>query len=94
MIPIFHQLRIVKMPADRCKQCSTGLQNNTCNTNNPTAVRGTEEEKDLSLLSFDHDTSASLKLPFMENENDREIDLLYYDWSDISNFEDVDKMFR
>ncbi|RWW04621.1 hypothetical protein GW17_00032139, partial [Ensete ventricosum] len=48
---------------------------------------------DICQVSFDNNTTADSKLTFLENDNDRENDLLYYDWSDISNFEDVDTMF-
>ncbi|KAJ8478324.1 hypothetical protein OPV22_022051 [Ensete ventricosum] len=72
-----------------------GLDNNTCSTSYPIgASRGTAEEMDICQVSFDNNTTADSKLTFLENDNDRENDLLYYDWSDISNFEDVDTMFR
>ena len=72
-----------------------GLQSKTCSTSNLIGVsRGAEEDIDICQLSFDNNTSANSKLTFLENDNDQEKDLLYYDWSDISNFEDFDKMFR
>lgn len=72
-----------------------GLDSNTCSTSYSIgASRGTVEEIGICQLSFDNNTTADSKLTFLENDNDRETDLLYYDWSDISNFEDVDTMFR
>ncbi|CAL9117526.1 unnamed protein product [Musa textilis] len=72
-----------------------GLDSNTCSTSYPIgASRGTVEEIGICQLSFDNNTTADSKLTFLENDSDRENDLLYYDWSDISNFEDVDTMFR
>ncbi|WOK94342.1 protein LNK1 isoform X2 [Canna indica] len=72
-----------------------GLQSKTSSTNNSMDVsRGAEEEIDICQLSFDNKTSADSEFTFLGNDNDQEKDFLYYDWTDMSNFEDVDKMFR
>ncbi|URE03601.1 PPR repeat [Musa troglodytarum] len=84
-----------QMPDNCFKQHNIGLESNACSTSNPIhANMGAAEEANICQLLFDDNASANSKLTFLENDNVRENDLLYYDWSDISNFEDIDTMFR
>ncbi|RRT52284.1 hypothetical protein B296_00048866, partial [Ensete ventricosum] len=83
-----------QMPGNCFKQHNIDLESNTCSTSNPIrANMGAAEEANICQLLFDNNASANSKLTFLENDNVRENDV-YYDWSDISNFEDIDTMFR
>ncbi|KAG6534153.1 hypothetical protein ZIOFF_008037 [Zingiber officinale] len=76
------------------RQNNTASQNKLCSSSNPSASRNAKEETNICQLSFENNCSVHSKITFFANDNDQENDLLYYDWSDISNFEDVDQMFR
>lgn len=84
-----------QMPDNCFKQYNIGSESNTCSTSNPIrANMGAAEEANICQFLFDNNASANSKLTFLENDNVQENDLLYYDWSDMSNFEDIDTMFR
>ncbi|XP_042427623.1 uncharacterized protein LOC122015046 isoform X2 [Zingiber officinale] len=69
-------------------QGNTVSQSKMCSSSNP-ATRNAEEEMGICQLPFENNSSVDSKVTFLANEND-----LYYGWSDISSFDDVDKMFR
>lgn len=59
-------------------------------SDNTTAV----DDKCFSYLINDMNCTSSDFSVFENTENKSASDFLYYDWPEIGNFEDVDKMFR
>lgn len=78
------------------KDCNTSPDSNIFDTGS--SIFGTIGSTDTSndgCFSFDNASPAVKDTHLLENgHEDVENDLAYYDWPDIGNFEDIDKMFR
>ncbi|KAG1334573.1 protein LNK1 [Cocos nucifera] len=83
--------------SDSCiKGCNVNPDSNIfCTGNSILGTRGSADGSNDCHFSLDNVSPAAKNTCLLENgHKDRENDFAYYDWPDIGNFEDVDKMFR
>ncbi|XP_010916886.1 protein LNK1 isoform X2 [Elaeis guineensis] len=97
---IHNAITLLSQDAEVSDSCIKGCNVNTdssifCTGNSILGTRGSADGSNDCHFPLDNVSPAVKNTCLLENgHKDRENDLAYYDWPDIGNFEDVDKMFR